>query len=177
LTVFGPTCSGGANMPSRAVPKRIGDFILYYYAKLVIAPSSGEPKNYRFIIDRYKRLKSGEIQMSEYDREIQKLAQQPGTCVFCRRTGETVLTEVIPRRLGGPIGIHNLVYACNGCAQSKGDKDLLAWWCDELGHDKDDLPRIPAGLFLKMAYEMRSLRFELGSPCEDIRNLWGAPLK
>lgn len=60
-------------MPPRAVPKRVRDFILYYYAKLVIAPSAGEKGNYRFVMDRFKRLTSGEISMSDYDREIQKL--------------------------------------------------------------------------------------------------------
>jgi hypothetical protein len=159
-------------MPSKAVPRTVGDFILYYYAKLVIAPSAGEAGNYRFIIDRYKRLKSGEIQMSDYDREIQKLAQQPGLCVFCGTHCETVLTEIVPRRLGGPVGIHNLVHACRECAASKGDKDLLEWWCNDLGRDKDDLPRIPAGLFLKLAYERHMVGFGLKRYCDDIRDIW-----
>jgi len=159
-------------MPSRAVPRKVGDFILYYYAKLVIAPSAGQAKNYRFIIDRYQKLKNGEIQMSEYDREIQHLAKQPGVCVFCGKQCKTVLTEVVPRKLGGPIGIHNLVHACPECAVSKDDKDLLAWWCDDLGHDKDDLPRIPAGLFLKIAYERHTVGFGLKKPCHDIRDIW-----
>jgi hypothetical protein len=150
----------------------MGDFILYYYAKLVIAPSAGEPGNYRFIIDRYKRLKSGEIRMSDYDREIQKLAQQPGLCVFCEKAGQTAPTEVIPRRLGGPVGIHNLVHACGACAKSKGEQELVRWWCVDLGRDKDELPRIPAGLFLKLAYERHSVSFSLKEYCDNIRDLW-----
>ena len=159
-------------MPPRAIPNTVGDFILYYYAKLVIAPSAGQAGNYRFIMDRYRRLKSGAIQMSDYDREIQKLAQQPGVCVFCGKGSETVPVELVPRRLGGPVGIHNLVHACPQCAASKADKDLLAWWCDELGHDKDELPRIPAGLFLKMAYERHTIGFGLKRHCNDIREIW-----
>jgi hypothetical protein len=159
-------------MPSRAVSKTIGDYILYYYAKLVIAASAGEAGNYRFIIDRYKRLKNGEIQMSDYDREIQKIAQQPGVCVFCGKQSATVPVEVVPRRLGGPIGIHNLVHGCSQCASSKEDKDLLAWWCDDLGQNKDELPRIPAGLFLKIAYERHTVAFTLKNYCDDIRKIW-----
>lgn len=159
-------------MPSGAVPKTVGDYILYYYAKLVIAPSAGQSGNYRFIMDRYKRLKSGEIQISEYDREIQKLAQQPGVCVFCGKQGHTVPTEVIPRRLGGPVGIHNLVHACAECSASKDDHELVAWWCDVLGRKKEDLPRIPAGLFLKMAYERHTVAFKLKGFCDDIRHVW-----
>jgi hypothetical protein len=159
-------------MPSRAVPRTIGDFILYYYAKLVIAPSAGESGNYRFVIDRYKRLKAGEINMSDYDREIRRLAQQPGVCVFCGRRCRTIPVQVVPRELEGPVGLQNLVHACAECAASKDDKDLLQWWCDELGRDKDDLPRIAAGLFLKMAYERHSVGFRLKERCDDIRQIW-----
>jgi hypothetical protein len=159
-------------VPSRAVSRTVGDFIHYYYAKLVIAPSSGESANYRFIIDRYKRLASGEISMSDYDREIQHLARQPGVCAFCGKNGANVTVELVPRRLGGPVGLQNQVYACSGCAGSKGDRGLFEWWCDVLGRDKDELPRIPAGLFLKMAHERHTVDFTLRSACESIRDLW-----
>jgi hypothetical protein len=159
-------------MPSRSVPRRVEDFILYYYAKLVIAPSAGQTENYRFIIDRYKRLKSGEIRMSDYDREIQHLARQRGLCAFCGNFGGDLVTEVVPRCLGGPVGIENLVYACGACATSKGDLAFLEWWCGKLGRDKDELPRIPAGLFLKMTWERHQVDFTLGWPCHDILDIW-----
>jgi len=159
-------------MPPRFIPRTIIDFIYYYYAKLIISPSAGQQNNYRFIIDRYKRLKNGEIQISDYDREIQKLAHEPGTCAFCGKHCETVPIELIPRRLGGPVGIQNIVHACTDCAQSKDDKDLLTWWCDELGNNKDSLPRVPAGLFLKMAYELHQISFTLKKRCENIREIW-----
>lgn len=159
-------------MPSHTIPKSVGDYILYYYAKLVIAVSSGQAGNYRFIIDCYKRLKSGEMNMSSYDREIQKLAQQPGVCVFCGQRCSTTPVEVVPRALGGPVGVQNLVHACQECAASKGEKDVLSWWCDDLGRSKDELPRIPAGLFLKMAYERHVTRFSLDAFCDNIRDIW-----
>jgi hypothetical protein len=159
-------------LPPPVVPKRIREFILYYYAKLVIAPSSGQKENYKFIIDRYKRLVSGEINMSDYDREIQKLAQQPGICVFCNSPKGNVVVELIPRQLGGPIGIQNTVYACEACAKSKSELDLLEWWCVHLGRNKDELPRVPAGLFLKMAYERHAIAFTLRRRCNDIKELW-----
>jgi len=159
-------------MPARTVPRRIRDYILYYYAKLVIAPSAGQERNYKFIIDRYKRLASGEISMSDYDREILKLAQQPGTCVFCGKADGSMVVEVIPRRLGGPVGIQNTVYACKECAKSKNEMGLLQWWCGKLGRDKDELPRVPAGLFLKMAYERHVTEFTLNKTCNDISELW-----
>jgi hypothetical protein len=159
-------------VPSPAVPRRVRHYILYYYAKLVIAPSAGESENYRFIIDRYKRLAAGEIGMSDYDREIQKLAQQQGICAFCGAHSATAVITIIPERLQGPVGIQNQVYACALCAAAKGQKGLFEWWCDDLGHDKDELPRIPAGLLLKMAYERHAVAFTLDRPCSSIRDLW-----
>lgn len=167
-------------MPPAAVPRTVQDFILYYYAKLVIAPSAGFPRNYAFIMDTYRRLRSGAISLSHYDREIEQAAREPGRCVFCDARGETTAVALVPTHLGGPVGMHNLVQACPSCAASKDDKDLFAWWCDELGRDKDRMPRIPAGLFLKLAYEKHAVEFSLARPCHDIRQIWtgasgGAP--
>jgi hypothetical protein len=108
----------------------------------------------------------------DYDREIQKAAAQAGACAFCGVRGPTVPTTVIPQRLGGPVGVHNLVHACPACAESKDEHDLVAWWCYELGRDKDDLPRIPAGLFLKLAYEKHAVEFGLQRSCRDISEIW-----
>lgn len=163
-------------MPPAAVPRTVRDFIFYYYAKLVIAPSAGFPENYGFIMDAYQRLRSGAISLSQYDREIEQAARQAGRCVFCEARAETTPVALVPRHLGGPVGVHNFVQVCARCAASKDDKDLFAWWCDELGRDKDDMPRIPAGLFLKLAYEKHTVEFGLDRPCRDIRQIWsGAP--
>jgi len=159
-------------MPPAVVARTVRDFILYYYAKLVIAPSAGLSKNYRFIVDCYRRLKKGEMTISEYDREIQKIASQPDTCVFCNARETTIPVSVVPRSLGGPVGLHNLVYACLRCAKSKNETDLFVWWCDRLGRDKDEMPRVPAGLFLKLAYEKHTVEFSLDRPCRDIREIW-----
>ncbi len=70
-------------MPPPSIPRRVEDIIFYYYAKLVIAPSAGFKGNYGFIIDTYKRLKSGDIQMSDYERELLHIADMPNTCAFC----------------------------------------------------------------------------------------------
>jgi hypothetical protein len=159
-------------MPARAVPRTVGDFIYYYYAKLVIAPSAGHAGNYRFIMDRYMRLKSGEIHISDYDREITLAAQQAGVCAFCGIQEPTAPVEVIPQQLGGPVGIHNLVHTCGKCATAKAGKEALRWWCDDLVRDKDEFPRVVAGLFLKLCLEKHTVAFGLQSHCDDIRDLW-----
>jgi hypothetical protein len=160
-------------MPARLVPHRVGDFIFYYYAKLVIAPSAGMPGNYQFVVDRYKRLKSGEIHMSDYERELLRLASSPDVCAYCgARTKDAVPSEVVPRALGGPIGIHNLVMACQTCCHSKGSRDLVEWWTNGLGRDKGELPRVPAGLYLKIAYETHKVNFTLDLECHDISQIF-----
>lgn len=161
-------------MPPAAIPRTVRDFIFYYYAKLVVAPSAGFVNNYGFIMDVYRRLKRGEMRMSDYDRELTTKSHDPSLCAFCGRVGPTTTVSIVPSWRGGPVGLHNLVYACLSCAESKDDKDLLSWWCDELGRDKDDIPRALAGLFLKLAYEKHTVEFTLDRPCRDIREIWDA---
>ncbi len=161
-------------MPPAAIPRTVRDFIFYYYAKLVVAPSAGFVDNYGVIMDVYRRLKRGEMRMSDYDREVARISQDPGLCAFCGTAGPTTTVSIVPSRRGGPVGLQNLVYACLPCAESKDDKDLFSWWCDELGRDKEDMPRAPAGLFLKLAYEKHTVEFTLNRPCHDIREIWDA---
>lgn len=160
-------------MPAPFVPRRVEDFIFYYYAKLVIAPSSGFRKNYRFIVDTYKRLRLGEIRMSDYDRELLHLSQQTDSCAYCGKPGSNLLpSEIVPRSMGGPIGIHNLVMACPSCHKSKEGRDLVQWWRDVRRQHHDTLPRVPVGLYLKVAFELHAVNFTLGEKCADLADLF-----
>jgi len=160
-------------MPPPLVPKRVEDIIFYYYAKLVIGPSSGFAKNYRFIVDAYKKLKAGQLRMSDYDRELHRLAHEPGICAYCgNRSPKTVPSQLVPTELGGPIGIQNQVLACPKCATSKEGRDLVEWWEDELGKHHDTLPRVPTGLYLKMAYEIHTVNFTLKARCSGLSGLF-----
>jgi hypothetical protein len=160
-------------MPPSSVPRKVEDIIFYYYAKLVIAPSAGFPKNYRFIIDSYKRLKTGELRMSDYEREIQHSTEGQKACVFCGSSDEELKpVHVVPRSFGVTAGMHNLVMACGNCAQSKEEKDLVEWWCKELKKARDDLPRLALGIYLKIAFELHKVRFSLQKPCNSLGELF-----
>jgi hypothetical protein len=162
-------------MPPASIPRRVEDIIFYYYAKLVIAPSAGFRGNYGFIIDAYKRLKSGEIQMSDYERELLHIASMPNTCVFCgSKDANCQTTHVVPRSLGVKPGMHNIVYACNECCLSKGEKDFVKWWCGGLKKPRDKLPRVPLGLYLKVAYELHKVNFGLKKSCQGLEDLFKA---
>ena len=159
-------------MPPPFVPRRVEDIIFYYYAKLVIAPSSGFKGNYGFIIDTYKRLKSGDIRMSDYERELLHLASMPNMCVFCGLISRDCKTShVVPRSVGVEPGMHNIVYACSKCCASKGEKDIVRWWRKDLRKSRDELPRVPVGLFLKIVHELHTIKFTLKNPCSELEDL------
>jgi hypothetical protein len=160
-------------MPAAFVPRHVEDFIYYYYAKLVIAPSSGFRKNYRFVVETYKKLKAGEIRMSDYDRELLHLSQQSDSCAYCGRSESKLKpSEVVPRAMGGPIGIHNLVMACPSCYRTKEGQDLVRWWREIRKEHHDNLPRVPAGLYLKLAFELHRVNFTLKEECTDLAQLF-----
>ena len=159
-------------MPPPSVPRRVEDIIFYYYAKLVVAPSSGFKGNYGFIIHAYKRLKSGEIRMSDYERELLHIANMPNICVFCGcKCDECQTTHIVPRSLGIQSGMHNIVHACEMCAKSKSEKDFVEWWCIYLKRPRDELPRVPLGLYLKTAYDIHKINFSLRKPCQGLEKL------
>ena len=161
-------------MPPASIPRRVEDIIFYYYAKLVIAPSSGFKENYGFIIDTYKRLKSGDIHMSDYERELIHIANMKDRCGFCGiKCTKHLVTHIVPRSYGVPPGEHNLIYACQKCISSKRDNDFVKWWCEDLKYIRDDLPRVPIGLYLKIAYELHKINFSLRKSCDHLEQLFG----
>ena len=160
-------------MPPPYVEKKVENIIYYYYAKLVIAPSAGFKNNYGFIINAYKALKSGELLMSDYEREIFLIAQDQTVCAFCECEERKLLTvHVVPRMFGVPPGIHNFVYACPDCSDSKKEKDLVEWWCADLGKPRDEIPRVPLGIYLKIAYELNKINFSLKKPCKRLGDVY-----
>jgi hypothetical protein len=159
-------------MPPRYIPHKVEDIIFYYYAKLIISPSAGFKKNYGFIIDAYKRLKSGEIRMSDYERELLHLADMQDACAFCgSKCDSTQMTHIMPRSFGVQPGMHNIVYACKACATSKGERDLVKWWCIDLNKAQDEIPRVPLAMYLKIAYDLHRINFSLKLNCQSLEQL------
>lgn len=156
--------------------KKTGQVIHYYYAKLVIAPSAGLAGNYRFIIDRYKALESGEIQMSNYNRELWLKETEPqSTCAYCGGPGPLVADHVIPRAASGPDAMHNILRVCADCNSTKSDRDLIEWWeavqAPRMGDASEALPRLAAGIYLKLAYDWHKVQNTLESPARDLGDL------
>jgi 5-methylcytosine-specific restriction endonuclease McrA len=136
-------------MPPAAV-KTIRDLIYWQYAK-IISSSAGEGKeNYGFIMNRFKALKSGEIEWCPAIREYVK-ERGMDSCVYCGSKEQLTLEHILPRARGGPDIADNAVWVCKGCNSRKGRKRLYEWYGLE---NRDDIPRLAEGKYLKLLYSL-----------------------
>ena len=136
-------------MPPAAV-KTVHDLLYWQYAKL-IARSAGYDRNYGFIMERFKKLQSGEVNWSGSIREYIKERDVTGECIYCgSKTGLSV-DHLIPRSRGGPESSDNAVMACKTCNSSRGDKGIYEWY--EL-EGRNEVPRIVEGKYLKELYAL-----------------------
>jgi hypothetical protein len=137
-------------------------FIYWQYAQL-IAKSAGFESNYGFVISRYKKLESGEINWlsSIHDYEI---SQEKGkVCVYCGATGTISTDHIIPisragvdpRILSLVNSSDNYVCACKSCNSSKGDRDIFEWYGPER---LDEIPKLALSKFLKLAYRIHEMQ-------------------
>jgi hypothetical protein len=151
-------------MPAPTI-KTIRDLIFYQYAK-IIAESAGIKKHrsgeyYRFIIDRVNKLRSGEINMSAITRELKmQMKAVEKECEYCQNTNDLSWDHIIPQIKGGPDTADNLVLCCKSCNSSKGKKGIYHWFGAE---NKDSLPRLIAGKYLKLLFDIHAERGTLDS--------------
>lgn len=95
-------------------------------------------------------LKELKIQMSKYDN----------CCEYCGSKENLSWDHLIPRVKDGPDTAENHVWACRRCNSSKGGKGIYEWY----GIDrKDELPRLIAGKYLKLLYEIHDSRGTLNA--------------
>ena len=151
-------------MPPSAV-RTVRDLMFWQYAK-IISNSAGEGKsNYGFIMDRFKRLQSGQIQWSSSIREYVKEREQSDTCVYCGAKADLTLEHMLPRSRGGPDTPDNAVWVCSSCNSQKGSKRLYEWYGLT---NRNALPRIAEGKYLKLLYSLHEGRGTLNKTSKDI---------
>ena len=136
-------------MPPSAV-KTYLDLVCYEWAK-AIARSAGMKDNFPFIMNRMKKLKCGELHMSDIVREDRLMAVEGRKeCAYCSSEQDLSWDHLIPTSKGGPNTISNHVPACRGCNSSKGDRDVLEWYRSR----RDvQIPRLVWGKYLKLMHE------------------------
>ncbi|RLF70903.1 MAG: HNH endonuclease [Thermoplasmata archaeon] len=154
-------------MPPAAV-KTIRDLIFWQYAKIIAASAGMGKSNYRFIMDRYKKLRSGEIEWSSSIREYVKERERLDECIYCGAKGNLSVDHLIPLSRGGPDTPDNAVMACRSCNSSKGSRGVYEWYGLE---GRDHLPRVVEGKYLKLLYRLHDERGSLDVGRADLERL------
>lgn len=140
----------GVKMPPPAV-KTPRDLIFWQYAKIISESAGVGKKNFRFVMNRFKKLQTGEIRWSTSIREYVKEKEKPGECIYCGTKTELVVDHLLPRSRGGPDHPDNAAFVCTRCNSSKSDKRLYEWYGIE---NRYNLPRIAEGKYLKLLYSL-----------------------
>lgn len=146
-------------MPPSAV-RTIRDLIFWQYAKIISESAGAGKRNYGFVMDRFKKLQSGDIRWSTSIREYVKEHETPETCVYCGAKGDLTLEHILPTSRGGPDSPDNAVWVCKKCNSSKGGRRLYEWF----GLDnRYGVPRIAEGKYLKLLYQLHEERGTLNT--------------
>ena len=134
-----------------SVVRSVKDVIFWQYAKL-IAKSAGFDINQRaFQMDRFIKLRDGKLAWSTTVREWVKEQEKPHECIYCGSTHDLSVEHILPRCCGGPDIPDNVIHSCKTCNSSKGGKRLYEWYGEE---NRDEIPRIAEGKYLKLLYEL-----------------------
>ncbi len=134
-----------------AVVRSVRDLIFWQYAKIISESAGAGKRQYGFVMDRFKKLTSGEIQWSTSIREYVKERTKPDECIYCGNKTDLTLEHILPRSRGGPDTTDNAVMVCKSCNSSKGDKRLYEWYTLDRRYE---LPRIAEGKYLKLLYTL-----------------------
>ena len=154
-------------MPPAAV-KTIRDQIFWQYAKL-IAKSAGLSNARAFQMSRFTKLRDGEIVWSSTIREWLHEHENPDSCIYCGAQGGPLTTEhILPRCCGGPDIPDNAIRVCRSCNSEKGGRRLYEW---KGLAEKDAIPRIAEGKYLKLLYDLHEQRGTLNVDKKDLGRL------
>ncbi len=137
-------------MPPGAV-KTIQHLIFWQYAKIISESAGYGKRQFGFVMNRFKKLASGEINWSTSIREYVKEREKEDVCIYCGQKRTLTLEHILPRSRGGPDIADNAVFVCKTCNSSKGDKRLYEWFGLE---NRYKIPRIAEGKYLKLLYAL-----------------------
>ncbi len=135
-------------MPPSAV-KTVRDLIFWQYAK-IIAKSAGINTR-AFQMDRFIALRDNKIKWSTTVREWIKENEKHDECIYCGSKTDLTIEHILPKSCGGPDTPDNVILVCKKCNSSKGNKRLYEWYGLE---NKDNIPRIAEGKYLKLLYDL-----------------------
>lgn len=139
-----------SNMPPKVI-KSVRDIIYYQYAKIISKSAGFGKNNYGFIIDKFNRLKSGDMHWSSSVREWVREHEKPNICIYCGVEDKLTTEHILPRHHGVEDIPDNVVRVCKTCNSSKGSKRMYEW---QSLKNKDKHNRIAEGKYLKYLYSL-----------------------
>ena len=154
-------------MPPSAV-KTVRDLIYWQYAKIISDSAGIGKRQFPFVMDRFKKLTSGEIEWSGAIREYLRERETPSQCIYCASTEHLSLDHLMPCSRGGPDCADNAVMACRACNSSKGDKGLYEWYMLDRRYE---LPRVAEGKYLKLLYDLHDAQGTLDTARSNLDTL------
>jgi hypothetical protein len=152
-----------------AYVRTIREEIFYEYAKL-LSRSVNEPLEPELLTERFKKLRDGQINISDTIREWEKEQDLPHQCAFCGATDDLTTDHLIPKGRGGDDSADNLVLSCKQCKSARGNRGVFEW----LGlQKKDNLHRLVAGKYLKQLMQIHEAAGTLWTAKSDIGHFCG----
>ncbi|MFX1261084.1 MAG: HNH endonuclease [Promethearchaeota archaeon] len=156
-------------MPPSAV-KTIRDLLYWQYSKIISSSAGFGKKQFGFIMSRFKKLQSGEIEWSGSIQEYIHEREMPNQCIYCGANEDLSYDHLVPQSRSGPDIADNVVMACRSCNSSKGGRGLYEW----LRLDKrNEVPRIAEGKYLKLLYQLHEFEGTLDIGREQLEMLCG----
>nr|MDO8097733.1 HNH endonuclease [Candidatus Njordarchaeota archaeon] len=140
----------------------------WQYAKIIGESAGFGKKQFAFVMDRFKKLQSGEIGWSTAIREYIKEREKPNECLHCGSKQNISTDHPIPRSKGGPDTADNAVTACKKCNSSKGEKGIYEWFQLDRRYE---VPRIAQGKYLKLLLGLHKEKGTLDTEVREIEEL------
>ncbi len=156
-------------MPPAAIHD-LRDLLYWQYAKIIADSAGVGKKQWAFVMDRFKKLQSGEIAWDSI-REYVKEHNDFHRCLYCGRAGDLTLDHLIPQSIHGPDDEKNAAWVCRSCNASKGARRLYEFYTTSKGGlqaAKYDVPRLAEGKYLKLLYGLFDDAGVLGVTEEDL---------
>jgi hypothetical protein len=150
-----------------SVVKTVRDEFFWQYAKLISKSADFGINQRAFQMERFIALRDGRIHWSSTIREWVKEQEKPNECIYCGSKGNLTVEHILPRSCGGPDIPENAIKVCKKCNSSKSGKRLYEW----IGiQNKDKIPRIAEGKYLKLLYEMHDKLGTLNTDKDKLKN-------
>jgi hypothetical protein len=151
--------------------KTLRELIYWQYAKIIADSAGMGKKQWRFVMDRFEKLKDETIFWNSI-REYVKERENPNNCFFCGAREQLSLEHLFPRTHGGPNEEKNTAWVCRTCNSAKGGRRPYEYWTMHGGLKaaKYDMPRVVEGKYLKFLYETLSAAGSLDLSFDDIES-------